>query len=353
MSVITPRWRRELIQQRFHLWIILKMKWRANKFMKLLVTGGAGFIGSNFIHYWLKEHPEDEVVNVDKLTYAGNLENLKALENSQHYKFIKADICDIEAMKTAMRGVDFVVNFAAESHNDRAVLDPGVFVRTNVLGTQILLESARQTGVKRFHHISTCEVFGDLALDDARSFKEDDSYAPRTPYNASKAGANHEVMAYFHTFGMPVTISHCCNNYGPYQFPEKLIPLFTTNALEDKNLPLFKSSGNRREGIHVDDHARGIDAILQKGKIGEAYNIGTGVEKNIDEITDIILETFGKPQSLKTYVPDRLGHDRRYLLDTTKIKRELGWEPKIKFEDGLKQTIQWYVDNPEWWKRGR
>lgn len=319
--------------------------------MKLLITGGAGFIGANFIHYWLKEHSEDGIVNVDKLTYAGNLENLKDVEDNPRYKLIKADVCDFEAMREAMTGVDVVVNFAAESHNDRAVLDPGIFVRTNVLGTQILLEAARQAQVKRFHHVSTCEVFGDLALDDARAFKEDDPYQPRTPYNASKAGANHEVMAYFHTYGMPVTISHCCNNYGPYQFPEKLVPLFVTNAIEDKNLPLFKSSKNKREWIHVDDHARGVEAILQKGKIGEAYNIGTGVEKNIEEMTDIILQTLNKPQSLKTYVSDRLGHDRRYLLDTTKIKRELGWEPKIKFEDGLKQTIEWYKNNEEWWKR--
>ncbi|OGH77276.1 MAG: dTDP-glucose 4,6-dehydratase [Candidatus Magasanikbacteria bacterium RIFCSPLOWO2_12_FULL_47_9b] len=317
----------------------------------ILVTGGAGFIGSNFIHYWMDAYPEDRVLNVDLLTYAGNLENLKSVSEDLRYTFIRADITDFEVMKRAMQGVDFVVNFAAESHNDRAVLDPGVFVRTNVLGTQILLEAARQAGVKRFHHISTCEVFGDLALDEDRAFKEDDAYVPRTPYNASKAGANHEVMAYFHTYGMPVTISHCSNNYGPYQFPEKLIPLFTTNALEDKPLPLFKSSANRREWIHVDDHSRAIDMILQKGTVGEAYNIGTGVEKSIEDITDIILDALQKPESLKTYVPDRLGHDRRYLLDTSKIRSKLGWKPEKGFEEGIRETIRWYVDHREWWER--
>jgi dTDP-glucose 4,6-dehydratase len=318
--------------------------------MKLLVTGGAGFIGSNFIHYWLAKYPEDEVVNVDLLTYAGNLENLKEIESDPRYSFIQADISDFSAMKNALVGVDTVVNFAAESHNDRAIEDPGLFVRTNVLGTQVLLEAARINGVKRFHHISTCEVFGDLALDEDRAFKEGDAQLPRTPYNASKAGANHEVMAYFHTYGLPITISHCANNYGPYQYPEKLIPLFTTNAMADQELPLFKSSQNKREWIHVLDHCEGIDLILKKGKEGEAYNIGTGVEKSIEEITDLILKFLDKPDSLKTYVPDRLGHDRRYLLDPTKIQTELGWKSRIPFEEGLKETIDWYRENEMWWK---
>lgn len=318
--------------------------------MKILVTGGAGFIGSNFIRYWLKTHPADVVINYDCLTYAGNLENLRDVEANAHYRFIKGDIGDYKVAREAMGGVDVVVNFAAESHNDRAILDPGIFVRTNVLGTQVLLAAAKDASVSRFHHISTCEVFGELELDEKRRFKETDGYQPKTPYNASKAAANHVVMAYFHTFKLPVTISHCANNYGPYQFPEKVIPVFATNALEDKPLPLFKSSQNRREWIHVDDHARAIDVILQKGRIGEAYNVGTDEEKSVEEIADVVLTTLGKPQSLKTYVPDRLQHDKRYLLDPTKIREELGWTPEIKFNDGARETILWYRDNPEWWK---
>ena len=319
--------------------------------MKILVTGGAGFIGSNFIHYWLENHPDDEVINYDLLTYAGNLENLRDVEDNDNYTFIKGDIRDFEQVQEAMEGVDVVVNFAAESHNDRGVLDPGIFVKTNILGVQILLEAARQEEIERFHHISTCEVFGDIGLDEERKFEEGDAYKPKTPYNASKAGANHIVMAYYHTYDMPVTISHCANNFGPYQFPEKLIPLFTTNALEDEELPLFESSENKREWTHVDDHSRAIDAIINKGKEGESYNIGTGVEKSVEEITEIILDTLDKPDSLKKYVPDRLGHDRRYLLDSSKIKEELDWSPQIDVDEGLKETILWYKNNPKWWKR--
>ncbi len=318
--------------------------------MTIFVTGAAGFIGSNFVRYWLKAHPDDSVVAYDALTYAGNLENLRDVEQNPNYRFVRGDIGDYAAVRAALDGVDVVVNFAAESHNDRAILDPGIFVRTNVLGTEVLLAAARDAKVSRFHHISTCEVFGELALDEERMFAEDDAYRPKTPYNASKAAANHVVMAYYHTFKLPVTISHCSNNYGPYQFPEKVIPVFTTNALEDKPLPLFRTSQNRREWIHVDDHARGIDCILQKGKIGEAYNIGTRVEKSVEEIADLVLTTLGKPQSLKTYVPDRLQHDMRYVLDPTKIQRELGWEPTIPFDEGIRDVILWYRDNPEWWK---
>lgn len=319
--------------------------------MKILVTGGAGFIGSNFIRYWLREHPDDQVVNYDALTYAGNLENLRDVEQDARYRFVKGDIGDFHVAREALEGVDVVVNFAAESHNDRAILDPGIFVRTNVLGTQVFLAAAKDAGVSRFHHVSTCEVFGELDLDEDRMFKENDAYLPKTPYNASKAAANHVVMAYFHTFKMPVTISHCANNYGPYQFPEKVIPVFATNALEDKGLPLFKSSQNKREWIHVDDHARGIEAILMKGRIGEAYNIGTQVEKTVEDIADAVLTTLGKPETLKTYVPDRLQHDKRYLLDPTKIREELGWEPRVPFEEGIRETILWYRDHPEWWQR--
>ncbi len=319
--------------------------------MKLLVTGGAGFIGSNFIRYWLKAHPQDAVINYDVLTYAGNLENLRDIEQDPHYTFVRGDIGDYAAARAALEGVDVVVNFAAESHNDRGILDPGIFLRTNVLGTQVLLAAAKDAKVSRFHHISTCEVFGELELDEDRMFREDDAYRPKTPYNASKAAANHVVMSYFHTFKLPITISHCANNYGPYQFPEKVIPVFTTNALEDKPLPLFKTSQNRREWIHADDHARGIEAILQKGRIGEAYNIGTRVEKSVEEIADAVLKTLGKPDTLKTYVPDRLQHDKRYLLDPTKIAQELGWAPLVDFETGIRETILWYRDHPEWWQR--
>ncbi len=319
--------------------------------MTILVTGGAGFIGSNFVRYWLRMHPADSVIAYDALTYAGNLENLRDVESNPRYRFVKGDIGDYAVARAALDGVDVVVNFAAESHNDRGILDPGIFLRTNVLGTQILLAAAKDASVSRFHHISTCEVFGELELDEDRMFKEDDAYQPKTPYNASKAAANHVVMSYFHTFKMPITISHCANNYGPYQFPEKVIPVFTTNALEDKPLPLFKTSQNRREWIHVDDHARAIDLILQKGEIGEAYNVGTRVEKSVEEIADLVLETLEKPSSLKTYVPDRLQHDKRYLLDPAKIERELGWKPEIPFEQGIRETILWYRDTPEWWKR--
>ncbi|MBI2607512.1 MAG: dTDP-glucose 4,6-dehydratase [Candidatus Doudnabacteria bacterium] len=319
--------------------------------MKYLITGGAGFIGSNFIHYLFKKYPDCEVVNLDLLTYAGNLDNLKDIENNPNYRFVKGDIGDLDLVSKLVQGIDMIVNFAAESHNDRAIMDPGIFVKTNVLGTQILLEAAKRAGNKRFHHISTCEVFGDLELNEDRKFLETDKFQPKTPYNASKAAANHEVMAYFHTYKLPVTISHCSNNYGPYQFPEKLIPLFVTNALEDKPLPLFKNSHYKREWIHVDDHSSAVDLILQKGKIGQSYNIGTGVEKSVEEITDLLLKILNKPVSLKTYVSDRLQHDKRYVLDNTKIKEELGWGPQIDFQKGMEETIQWYQENKDWWQR--
>ncbi|MFC1618167.1 dTDP-glucose 4,6-dehydratase [Patescibacteria group bacterium] len=320
--------------------------------MNILVTGGAGFIGSNFIHYWLEKYPDDKVVNLDVLTYAGNLENLRDIKDDKRYKFVKGSINDLEKNAKLLKDekINVIVNFAAESHNGRATIEPDIFVKTNVLGTQMLLEAAQRAGIDRFHHVSTCEVFGDLALDEERSFKEDDPYLPKTPYNASKAGANHEVMAYFHTFKLPVTISHCANNYGPYQFPEKVIPRFITNALQDQELPLFKSSENKREWLHTKDHCIAIDKIIKKGKEGEAYNIGSGVEKSVEELADLILEKLDKPQSLKTYVEDRPGHDRRYLLDLNKIQTELDWKPTIDFAEGTEELIKWYQDNEDWWR---
>ena len=323
--------------------------------MRLLVTGGAGFIGTNFIRYWLKEYPKDVVINLDRLTYAGNLTNLTdiVLAYSDRYVFAHGDILDdvfvSELIETHQP--DVIVNFAAESHNSRAILQPRQFFETNVIGTQVLLDAARQYGVFRFHHISTCEVYGELELDSLDAFAETAPYRPQTPYNASKAAADHLLNAYFHSFGLPITISNCSNNYGAYQHPEKLIPLFTTNAMQDLPLTLYRSSHNCREWLHVDDHCRAIASVIYNGKIGETYNIGSGVEKSIEEITDFILDTLGKPQHLKTYVPDRPGHDCRYLLDSEKIARELGWKPEIPFEKGMRQTIQWYVENREWWEK--
>ncbi len=321
--------------------------------MRILVTGGAGFIGSNFIRYWCEQHPGDRVVAYDALTYAGNRENLDGLDAG----FVQGDVCDLEAAQRAMddEQIDTVVHFAAESHNSLAILDPARFFRTNVLGTQALLEASRRHGVARFHHISTCEVYGDLDLESDERFTEESPYRPRTPYNASKAGADHAVRAYAETFELPVTITNCSNNYGPYQFPEKVIPLFTTRALGDEPLPLYESTQNRREWLHVLDHCRAIEAVLAGGRVGETYHVGSGVEATIEEIADAVLAGLGKPASLKQIVPDRPGHDRRYLLDTTKIRAELGWEPSIGFAAGMAETVAWYAANRSWWEplRGR
>ncbi len=316
----------------------------------LLVTGAAGFIGSNFVRYWTEAHPADGLVALDLLTYAGNRENLADVED--RITFVQADIADLPTLESLLadRAVDVVVNFAAESHNSLAVLDPGRFVRTNVLGTQCLLEAARRVGVRRFHHVSTCEVYGDLALDDPGAFTEDSPYRPRTPYNASKAAADHIVRAYHETFGLPISISNCANNYGPYQFPEKVIPLFTSRALDDHPLPLYASTENRREWLHALDHCSAIDLILANGREGETYNVGSGVEASIEQIADLVLDVLGKPSSLKTIVPDRPGHDRRYLLDSTKIRRELGWSPAVEFDAGVRATVEWYAGNRPWWE---
>jgi dTDP-glucose 4,6-dehydratase len=315
--------------------------------MRILVTGAAGFIGSNFVRHWLERHPDDHVVAYDLLTYAGNRESVP-----DEVPFVHGDIGDLDLVSATLaeHEIDVVVNFAAESHNSLAVLDPGLFARTNVLGTQLLLEAARAGAVSRFHHISTCEVYGDLALDTDEVFTEESPYRPRTPYNASKAAADHYVCAYYETYGVPTTITNCSNNYGPYQFPEKVIPLFATNALDDKPLPLYSSTANRREWLHVLDHCRAIELVLERGRPGETYNVGSGIEKSIADIADAVLEHTGKPESLKTIVPDRPGHDRRYLLDSTKIRDELGWREEIGWEDGIAQTVAWYAENRDWWE---
>ena len=318
--------------------------------MRILVTGAAGFIGSNFVHYWVERHPDDSVVALDLLTYAGNRANLDGTE--EPVPFVQADIADLDIVENVMREheIDTVVNFAAESHNSLAVVDPGRFFHTNVIGTQALLEASRRVDLGRFHHVSTCEVYGDLPLDSDESFTEESPYRPRTPYNASKAGGDHAVRAYFETWGLPVTITNCSNNYGPFQFPEKVIPLFATNALDDEALPMYASTKNKREWLHVVDHCEAIDLVLQEGRPGETYNVGSGVEATIEEIADRVLQLTGKPASLKTIVPDRPGHDRRYLLDATKISTELGWTPTSGFDEGLAETIAWYEANRAWWE---
>ena len=320
--------------------------------MRLLVTGGAGFIGSNFAHYWSAQHPDDELFVLDALTYAGNRATLEKLERSGAVRFVKGDIANQELIEHLLLtfGIETIVNFAAESHNSLAILDPARFYRTNVLGTQALADAAVHVGVGRFHHISTCEVYGDLALDSDESFNESSPYAPRTPYNASKAGSDHVVRSYFETFHLPATITNCSNNYGPYQFPEKVIPLFVSRAIDNIALPLYASTENRREWLHVIDHCRAIELVLQRGVVGETYNVGSGREASIMEIADRVLESTNRPDSLKEIVADRPGHDRRYLLDSSKIRRELGWSPTIDFEKGLHETVTWYQENEPWWR---
>ncbi|MGH8996292.1 MAG: dTDP-glucose 4,6-dehydratase [Acidimicrobiales bacterium] len=318
--------------------------------MRLLVTGGAGFIGSNFTHHWVRAHPDDLVVVFDALTYAGNRESLANVAAS--IEFVHGDITDLEAVERALaeHRIDTVVHFAAESHNSRGALDPGIFFRTNVVGTQTLLEGTRRHGVERFHHISTCEVYGEMALDDPSPFVEGSPYRPRTPYSASKAGADHAVRSYAETFGLPVTITNCANNYGPFQFPEKLVSLCATRALDDRPLSLYASLDHRREWLHVLDHCRAIEAVLLRGRIGQTYLVGSGVEATIEQIADLVLGAAGKPASLKEIVPDRPGHDTRYLLDSTKLRTELGWAPEIPLERGIAETVDWYASNRAWWE---
>ncbi len=319
--------------------------------MKLLVTGGAGFIGSNFILYWMREHPEDQIVNFDKLTYAGNLENLASLQDNPNYSFVQGDICDATAVINAMAGVDTVVHFAAETHVDRSIMEPAAFVMTNVVGTQILLEAALKNTIKRFHHISTDEVFGALPLDPAKKFNESTPYDPHSPYSASKAGSDHLVRAYYDTYKLPITISNCSNNFGPYQFPEKVIPLAITNVLEGKNIPIYGDGLYVRDWLYVEDHCRAIDLILQKGQVGETYCVG-GMTEDIPniEVAKKILSLLGKGEDMIEFVKDRPGHDRRYAVDWTKIKRELGWQPLHTFDEWLEQTVNWYRENRNWWE---
>lgn len=317
--------------------------------MKLLVTGGAGFIGSNFIRYWLNNNPNDKIINLDVLTYAGNLENLKDVEKNSNYSFIKADICDVDIVNDAVSQVDLIVHFAAESHVDRSIQSSQDFIRTNVEGTRVLLDAAKNSGGIRFHHISTDEVFGSLGLSD-KAFNENTPYDPRSPYSASKAASDHLVRSYFHTHDLPITISNCSNNYGSYQFPEKIIPLFITNILEGKKVPVYAEGENIRDWIHVDDHNSGVEEIIKKGKIGKTYLLGGDSELTNLELTKMILKLMGKDEGMIDYVADRPGHDLRYGIDFSRIKKELGWQPRIKFKDGLKETIDWYKNNQAWWK---
>ncbi|MDZ7374220.1 MAG: dTDP-glucose 4,6-dehydratase [candidate division KSB1 bacterium] len=313
---------------------------------RFLITGGAGFIGSNFIRYLMARYPECEVINLDKLTYAGNLNNLKDVSDRPNYRFVRGDICDERLVDEVMSGVDIVVNFAAESHVDRSIGSPGDFIRTDVLGVYVLLEAAKKHRVKKFVQISTDEVYGSI---ESGSFKETDALMPSSPYSASKAGGDRLAYSYFVTYGLPVVITRCSNNFGPYQYPEKLIPLFITNALDDKELPIYGDGLNVRDWIYVEDHCRAIDVVMREGKDGEVYNIGAGNEKTNLEITEFILDRLGKPRSLMVFVKDRPGHDRRYSLDWSKI-RALGWKPSRTFEEAMDYTIDWYRQNRWWWE---
>ncbi|OZB93303.1 dTDP-glucose 4,6-dehydratase [Paenibacillus sp. XY044] len=317
---------------------------------KMLVTGGAGFIGSNFIVYMLQKYPDLEIINMDALTYAGNLENLSSVQNHPHYTFTADNITDAAAVDLwFQRGIDVVVNFAAESHVDRSILEPDIFVKTNVLGTQVLLDAARKHGVTKFVQVSTDEVYGTLG--DTGLFTEETPLAPNSPYSASKAGGDLMVRAYYETFGLPVNITRCSNNYGPYQFPEKLIPLMISRALSEQPLPVYGDGLNIRDWLYVEDHCSAIDLVIYQGKPGEVYNIGGNNERTNLHIVRTILEELGKPESLITHVQDRPGHDRRYGIDPAKIMRELGWKPRHHFESGIKETIQWYLNHKEWWAR--
>ncbi|HFJ9425843.1 dTDP-glucose 4,6-dehydratase [Bacillus cereus] len=318
--------------------------------MKVLVTGGAGFIGSNFVRYMVKKYPEYNIVNLDSLTYAGNLENLKDIEELSNYKFVKGDIADRQFINQLFKEekFDYVLNFAAESHVDRSITNPDIFIQTNIQGTQVLLDAAKNAEVKKYLQVSTDEVYGTLG--ETGYFTEETPLASNSPYSSSKAGADLLVRAYHETFGLPVNITRCSNNYGPFHFPEKLIPLMIINALNDKQLPVYGDGLNVRDWLHVEDHCQAIDLVLHKGKNGEVYNVGGNNERTNIEIVQTILKALGKPESLIKYVTDRPGHDRRYAIDATKLREELGWSPKYNFDTGIEQTIKWYLENQDWWE---
>ncbi|HOC07333.1 MAG TPA: dTDP-glucose 4,6-dehydratase [Candidatus Woesebacteria bacterium] len=317
----------------------------------ILVTGGAGFIGSNFIHYWLKHHPEDHLLNLDALTYAGNLANLQTVANHSNYHFVQGNICDRPLVNQLMKDVDIVVHFAAESHVDRSILDPALFLETNVIGTQVLLEAALKNKIKRFHHISTDEVFGALPLTSQEKFNKHTAYDPHSPYSASKAAADHLVRAYGDTYGLPVTISNCSNNYGEYQFPEKIIPLAITNLLDGQKVPIYGDGLYVRDWLYVQDHCRGIDAVLNQGKVGETYLFG-GLYKDISnlELIKMIIKLMNQDESAIAMVKDRPGHDRRYSVDFSETEKALDWRPSVDLETGLRRTIEWYQTNEAWWR---
>lgn len=321
--------------------------------MTIIVTGGAGFIGSNFVFHMLQAHPDYRIVCLDKLTYAGNLSTLEPVLKQDNFRFVKADICDRQAVDKLFQEEkpDIVVNFAAESHVDRSIENPGIFLETNIMGTAVLMDACRKYGIQRYHQVSTDEVYGDLPLDRPDLFfTEETPLHTSSPYSSSKASADLLVMAYYRTYGLPVTISRCSNNYGPYHFPEKLIPLMIANALADKPLPVYGNGENVRDWLYVEDHCRAIDLIIHNGKVGEVYNVGGHNEKRNIDIVRIICQELGKPESLIVHVEDRKGHDRRYAIDPAKIHRELGWLPETKFEDGIKKTIKWYLEHKRWWQ---
>ena len=321
--------------------------------MTIIVTGGAGFIGSNFVFHMLQAHPDYRIVCLDKLTYAGNLSTLEPVLKQDNFRFVKADICDRQAVDKLFQEEkpDIVVNFAAESHVDRSIENPGIFLETNIMGTAVLMDACRKYGIQRYHQVSTDEVYGDLPLDRPDLFfTEETPLHTSSPYSSSKASADLLVMAYYRTYGLPVTISRCSNNYGPYHFPEKLIPLMIANALADKPLPVYGNGENVRDWLYVEDHCRAIDLIIHNGKVGEVYNVGGHNEKRNIDIVRIICQELGKPESLIVHVEDRKGHDRRYAIDPAKIHRELGWLPETKFEDGIKKTIKWYLEQKKWWQ---
>lgn len=321
-----------------------------NMLMKLLVTGGAGFIGSNFIHYMLGAHDDVSIINLDALTYAGNLENLQSVENDDRYTFVKGNICDRDVVFDLVKDVDAIVHFAAETHVDRSIMEPAIFLNTNVLGTQVLLDAAKEYD-KRFHHVSTDEVFGALGQNDA-PFNEDTPYDPRSPYSAAKAASDHLVRAYYHTYGVQITISNCSNNYGPYMFPEKVLPLFITRLMADKTVPVYGDGLQVRDWIHVTDHNRGVDMILRKGRIGETYCLGgKDAEINNLNLTKLLLKIMGKDESHIEFVKDRAGHDFRYAVDYSKAQKELGWEPQVSLEEGLTDMVEWYLSHQDWVER--